>query len=737
MSDRYLEYPILGMTPASFTNVIQTADLGQISSLMELFEELEDRDGTIAQCIAARKQQVIACGWDVEPFRDYERRKSDEDALPDDAKVANAMRDNFMALPYFENALMHLLGADYMGPSFAEIMWGRGARIDWRVAEIECVPARKFTYYDGETDSTQPRLLTEDEDQYGVPLTPNKWIVHTPMLRGAEPWRSGFGRILVWYYFFKHAKTADWLAFLETHAHPLRLGYFAPEATSATKDAMRNALQYMSTDHWAMLERRQGDDPPFEFMWPQTSEASESFLKLVEYCDKEIRRTILGQVLTTDAGDSNSRGSWALGRIHQSVQQQILTTDAKALMQTVREQLIRPFVRFNFGPEYMDRLPTFRIFHEPPEDLESKARQYGILAQQVQVPISFKHIHATFGTKAPDGEGDTAPPKPDPAPFGGPPAGAAAAKAKRPDGDPGEGAVDDMDTALPITVAAATVQYGATVDAWLKSALGNNAARVGNYLKPRSGFADDEEFAAHVMEWMDKAWLQYWQAGAMDAALIAPYLLTIYKHFKLADDGAWPGGAPGTFTMGDGDERLVSFMNRSDRFFISKMVDHDSYRGPLKKFLIEEYGKSGGKLYGEINAGLIDKFKLAVGKKAHELSKYEVERVIRSTVPRARNWARLEQFVEAGVEYGRVQNGGNPCEFCMDLDGVIISVRRAVSWVEDAMALDDEGFATALQSRTDAHRAAVAAGTPAEEYVNVIGPPGYHSSCECVLVYGG
>jgi hypothetical protein len=220
----------------------------------------------------------------------------------------------------------------------------------------------------------------------------------------------------------------------------------------------------------------------------------------------------------------------------------------------------------------------------------------------------------------------------------------------------------------------------------------------------------------------------------MDPAMVAPYIATVYAWFKTQDMGAFPDGAPQAFAVGDADQRFIDFMNRSDRFYFSKFVNNKDYRGPLKQFLIDEYGKAGGKLFGPKNKDLIDAFKRAAGAKAQGLSKYEVDRVIRSTVSRGRNWARYGQFVEAGITTGTVVNGGNPCPYCLDLSGVTFEIAKHVEWIERALGMDDEEFASMLQSRTDAHRAAHAAGASGAKQLDEAGPLPAHPGCECYVV---
>ena len=74
---------------------------------------------------------------------------------------------------------------------------------------------------------------------------------------------------------------------------------------------------------------------------------SAPFKDLIEVLNREISKAVLGQTLTTEVGAS---GSYAAGMVHEGVRSDIVRADARALERTVNRDLIRPLVRFNFGP---------------------------------------------------------------------------------------------------------------------------------------------------------------------------------------------------------------------------------------------------------------------------------------------------------------------------------------------------------------------------------------------------
>lgn len=83
-------------------------------------------------------------------------------------------------------------------------------------------------------------------------------------------------------------------------------------------------------------------------------EASTGFMEAIEFHNREMARSILGQTLTTDEG--RRVGSLALGKVHLQVLLLQLEGIRKELADRVMtEQIIRPMIELNFGPGLMPK----------------------------------------------------------------------------------------------------------------------------------------------------------------------------------------------------------------------------------------------------------------------------------------------------------------------------------------------------------------------------------------------
>lgn len=135
-----------------------------------------------------------------------------------------------------------------------------------------------------------------------------------------------------------------WKMHLEKFASPTVLGKFQrglPESEAAallrTLEglAKRSAIVYPSEIEIGTL--------------PGGRDANAGFMEAIDFHNREIARSVLGQTLTTDEG--RRVGSLALGKVHLQVLLLQLQALRKELADTVMtEQVIRPLVELNFGP---------------------------------------------------------------------------------------------------------------------------------------------------------------------------------------------------------------------------------------------------------------------------------------------------------------------------------------------------------------------------------------------------
>ena len=279
---------------------------------------------------------------------DYEVIPFDSDD-PRDKEIAEFVEAQIEG---FEDVMLDLLDAIGKGFAVSEIMWSydEGHVV---VGDIRSRHQKRF-FWDTVDDSFKVR--TQDAPE-GILLPKNKFIVHKYKARSGHPSRAGVLRVVSWMYLFKNYTLKDWVAFCEVFGMPLRLGKYQPGASEEDKRALM-----------------------------------------------QVSKAILGQTLTSDSGG----GSYAQSKTHNDVRHDLTVADCKALAATLRRDLIRPLVLYNFGED--KRIPYLRFDAEESEDLTQTATVIGTLIREAGLKVPTSYIYKKFSIPKPEGDEEIATP---------------------------------------------------------------------------------------------------------------------------------------------------------------------------------------------------------------------------------------------------------------------------------------------------------------------------------------
>lgn len=375
--DKYSTYPSDGLTPRKLAAIFKEADTGDVYRQMELFEEMEGKDPHLFSQLQTRKNAVVGLDFEILPFSDDEK----------DKKVAEFVSDAIYNLESIEDIFIDLLDAIGKGFAVSEIMWKVK---DGKVYIDDIKNRHQKRFFWDENDIM--KVITEDEP-FGIPLPPNKFIIHKYKARSGHPSKAGVLRVIAWMYLFKNYDIKDWVSFCEVFGMPLRLGKYNAGTSEDDKDALMKALVMLGSDAAGIIP----DSTDIEFIEASKTTSINVYEALADFCNKEMSKAILGQTLTSEIGSS---GSYAASKTHDGVRQDLIEADCKALAQTIRRDLIRPLVFFNFG--ITDRLPHLKFHSEPPEDLEKSAKTYSVLIKEIGLPVAEEHIYEKFGIPKPE-----------------------------------------------------------------------------------------------------------------------------------------------------------------------------------------------------------------------------------------------------------------------------------------------------------------------------------------------
>lgn len=335
-------HPAQGLDPSRLANLLLAAENGNAIAYYELAEEMEEKDLHYLSVLGTRKRAVAQLPIEVEPADESEQAKAD-------AKLVEDWLDRDM----LEAEFFDILDAVGKGTSTVEIVW-KQTKDSWLPSALKWRDPRWFEFdqYDGET----LRLRGGIDGAAGMPedLPAAKFITHMHPAKSGLAIRSGLARIAAWGYMFKNFAIKDWVTFLESFGHPLRIGKYGPNESEANKRILEAALYSLGSDAAAAFP----DTMSVEFVDRKAGTAPNDLWRShAEYFDLQISKAVLGQTNTTDA-QAGGLGS-GQANVHNDVRGDIERADAKILAATLNRDLVVPIVMLNHG--LREKYPRLKI----------------------------------------------------------------------------------------------------------------------------------------------------------------------------------------------------------------------------------------------------------------------------------------------------------------------------------------------------------------------------------------
>lgn len=315
-----------------------------------LFEEALDKDAHLSAVLNQRKAALLA----------WERRVVPADASPEAARGAQLVEAALAGIGAgdvrggIERDLWELLDAIAYGFSVSEVVWEtRGLPAFGTLllpARLLSRHPRRFCF----DAQGQPRLLTSAEPLNGEALPPYKFIVFSPYGRFENPYGLPLLRCLWWLCWFKRQALKFWVMHAEKYGSPTALLKYPPGATEKEKRAFVRLISSLQQETGLVVP--QGVD--VSLLEADRAGSAEAYQKLCEFCNSELSKAVLGQTLTTEAGE---RGARSLGEVHQAVREDITRMDAAALSALLNATLVKWITELNLGPS----IPLPRVEFAP------------------------------------------------------------------------------------------------------------------------------------------------------------------------------------------------------------------------------------------------------------------------------------------------------------------------------------------------------------------------------------
>lgn len=380
------DYVAAGLTPKKLAEIFKAADSGDMARQSELFDQIEEKDAHIMAEAAKRRNVILDMDFTLTPASESQR----------DIEVADFIRawmDNHTDWPETIISLQDAIGKGY---SALEVNWdvSGGQALP---ESFEYIEQKRFIFYDKAGLLTRiPRLIT-DEEMMGMEIPPWRLMMHQYGGKSGHPTRSGIFRVCSWMYLFKNYSIKDWLTFCELCGIPIRLGKYDSGASKEDKQALFRALTSIGTAAAGVISK----STEITFVENKgTSVRSDMFEGLARFCNGESSKAILGQTLSAD---SDGNGSYALGAVHDGIRTDLMKADGRAIAATVRHQLLRPIVGFNYG--WDTPVPGYKATWDEPEDLKAKKEWVEFFLGQA--PAGKKWLYSQFNVPIPADDEET------------------------------------------------------------------------------------------------------------------------------------------------------------------------------------------------------------------------------------------------------------------------------------------------------------------------------------------
>jgi len=357
LHQEFATHPVRGLTPGKLARILESAERGDLIDQMNLFEDMEEKDGHILAELSKRKRSVLGLQWTIEPPRN---------ASVQEQKDAEYAKELIGDIPDFEDVLLDAL--DGIGKGFACLEFAEGWRYEnkeWLPGPIVHRPQAWFTV--DQATRTELRLRNASGD--GEPLQPFGWVTHIHKAKSGYVTRAGLLRCLAWPFLFKNYSVRDLAEFLEIYGLPLRLGTYPRGANDDEKRTLLRAV--VNIGHAAAGIVPEGMMIDFK----DAAKGTEGpFNSMIDWCERTQSKVIVGQTLSAEASGTGM-GS-GVADLQGDVRWDITVSDARQLDGTLTRDLVYPILVLNGRKiDNLRRCPRFKFQTELEEDLNTRAER--------------------------------------------------------------------------------------------------------------------------------------------------------------------------------------------------------------------------------------------------------------------------------------------------------------------------------------------------------------------------
>lgn len=328
---------------------------------------LIENTGDVATCIDSRKAGVTSLNWQLIHKNDKKYKEFYDELFKNQIDVFNIIND--------------ILNAPLYGFQPIEIVWEKAGNYIIP-KEIQAKPQEWFFY-----NNDRELCFKAKGHTNGIILSTYSRKILCP--RHKPTFKNPYGQALLsrcfWDVAFIKGGFEFWAKFMEKYGMPFLSGKYPDGASDEVKEQLLACLEKMAQDAVSVMP----DNSTFEIKDAAAKSASaQIYEKFIIMCQKNISKNILGQTLTTDAGE---KGSYAIGKVHANVREDIIDSD-KRMVEKEINLLIRWIHELNFND---NDYPEFQLYEE--EDVDMNLANRDKVLSETGVRFTKKYFVKTYG----------------------------------------------------------------------------------------------------------------------------------------------------------------------------------------------------------------------------------------------------------------------------------------------------------------------------------------------------
>ena len=326
------------------------------------------------------------------------RRIVPADGSPAAKETADFARQVFRLIPRLDVNLRHQALAFWYGIAIDEVMIEKLTRGPlagaWVVVDLLDRPMHRFAW--------KQRELYIVKGLGKLELAPPENFLVARAGTKDNSWGDPAADDCYWPWWLKKNGLKFWATFLDKYGMPTAIGHYnagqkaasgdVPKTSQALQETLHAALQRIQTEYAITLP----DGLDIKFLEAQRA-GGVSYEQFIGMLDRALAVKILGEVDTS--GAAKGPGSFAKADVSNDVRLEKVVLDAHNLSAQVTDNLLRPMVAWNFGPDAP--CPRFEIDAVDASDREQRSKGAEAVLAEEQ-PVGRRYFYMTHQVPEPE-----------------------------------------------------------------------------------------------------------------------------------------------------------------------------------------------------------------------------------------------------------------------------------------------------------------------------------------------